>query len=158
MVAAIATPELVAVGNIGDSRGYWLSSRPSSSRLLTADDSWAQDSIADGVAPDLAYAHPDAHTITRWIGGDADSVVPTLTLMEVTEPGLLVLCSDGLWNYFEDVERLGDLVPRTVSSPIAIARQFTDAALDAGGNDNITVAVAPLGVARTEPVPAGNEE
>jgi PPM family protein phosphatase len=158
MVAAIATPELVAVGNIGDSRGYWLSSRPSNSRLLTADDSWAQDSIADGVAPDLAYAHPDAHTITRWIGGDADSVVPTLTLMEVTEPGLLVLCSDGLWNYFEDVERLGDLVPRTVSSPIAIARQFTDAALDAGGNDNITVAVAPLGVARTEPVPAGNEE
>jgi PPM family protein phosphatase len=85
-------------------------------------------------------------------------VVPTLPLSEVKEPGLLVLCSDGLWNYFEDVERLGDLVPRTVSSPIAIARQFTDAALDAGGNDNITVAVAPLGVARTEPVPAGNEE
>ena len=158
MVAAIATPEFVAVGNIGDSRGYWLSSLASNSRLLTADDSWAQDSIADGVAPDLAYAHPDAHTITRWIGGDADSVVPTLTLMEVTEPGLLVLCSDGLWNYFEDVERLGDLVPRTASSPMAIARQFTDAALDAGGNDNITVAVAPLGVARTEAVPAGNEE
>jgi serine/threonine protein phosphatase PrpC len=158
LVAAIATPELVAVGNIGDSRAYWLSSLASNSRLLTADDSWAQDRIADGVAPDLAYAHPDAHTITRWIGGDADSVVPTLTLMEVMEPGLLVLCSDGLWNYFEDVERLDDLVPRTASSPITIARQFTDAALDAGGNDNITVAVAPLGVARSEPVPAGNEE
>jgi serine/threonine protein phosphatase PrpC len=158
LIAAVATPELVVVGNIGDSRGYWLSSVASSSRVLTVDDSWAQDSIADGVAPDLAYAHPDAHTITRWIGGDADSVAPTLTFLEVLEPGLLVLCSDGLWNYFEDVERLSDLVPRTAATPIQIARQFTDAALDAGGNDNITVAVASLGAARSEPVPAGNEE
>lgn len=158
LVAAVATPERVIVGNIGDSRAYWLSSDASTSTVLTSDDSWARDSIRDGVDPDLAYAHPDAHTITRWIGGDADSVVPTLTLLEVTEPGLLVLCSDGLWNYFEDVERLSDLVPRAASTPIQIARQFTDAALDAGGNDNITVAVVPLGVARSEPVPAGNEE
>ena len=83
LIAAVATPELVVVGNIGDSRAYWLSSIASTSRVLTADDSWAQDSIADGVAPDLAYAHPDAHTITRWIGGDADSVVPTMTFLEV---------------------------------------------------------------------------
>ena len=158
LVAAVATPERVIVGNIGDSRAYWLSFDADASAVLTSDDSWARDSIADGIAPDLAYAHPDAHTITRWIGGDADSVVPTLTSHEVTEPGLLVLCSDGLWNYFEDVERLGDLVPRTASTPIQIARQFTDAALDAGGNDNITVAVVPLGVARTEPAPAGSEE
>ncbi len=158
LVAAIATAERVVVGNIGDSRAYWLSSIASNSRVLTADDSWAQESIAEGVAPDLAYAHPDAHTITRWIGGDADSVVPTLTFLEVTEPGLLVLCSDGLWNYFEDVERLSDLLPRTASTPIQIARQFTDAALDAGGNDNITVAVVSLGAARSEPVPVGNEE
>lgn len=158
LVAAIATADRVVVGNIGDSRGYWLSSIASNSRVLTADDSWAQESIADGVAPDLAYAHPDAHTITRWIGGDADSVVPTLTFLEVTEPGLLVLCSDGLWNYFEDVERLSDLLPRTASTPIQIARQFTDDALDAGGNDNITVAVVSLEVARAETVPVGNEE
>ncbi len=159
LVAAIATPELVARGqHRGQPCLLAELRRRATAAVLTSDDSWAQDSIADGVAPDLAYAHPDAHTITRWIGGDADSVVPTLTLLEVTEPGLLVLCSDGLWNYFEDVERLGDLVPRTASSPIKIARQFTDAALDAGGNDNITVAVAPLGVARSEPVPAGNEE
>jgi len=158
LVAALATPESVVVGNIGDSRAYWLSSVASNSRVLTADDSWAQESIAQGVAPDLAYAHPDANTITRWIGGDADSVVPTLTFLEVTEPGLLVLCSDGLWNYFEDVERLGDLVPRNASTPIEIARQFTDAALEAGGNDNITVAALPLGAARAATLPVGNEE
>ena len=116
--------------------------------MLTVDDSWAQEQIAEGVVPEVAYADSDAHTITRWIGGDAESVAPGLSELQVAEPGLLVLCTDGLWNYFEDVERLGDLIPRAPSSPVDIARQFTDAALDAGGRDNISVVVLPLGAAQ----------
>lgn len=145
LVAAVASAEGVVIGNVGDSRAYWLSSSPSSSMVLTVDDSWAQEQIAEGVVPGIAYADPEAHTITRWIGGDAESVAPGFSEFQVTDPGLLVLCTDGLWNYFEDVERLGDLVPRSGASPLEIARQFTDAALDAGGRDNITVVVLPLG-------------
>jgi PPM family protein phosphatase len=156
LVTAVATAERVVVGNLGDSRAYWLSSVPGRSRLLTVDDSWAQERIAEGVAADIAYADPDAHTITRWIGGDAESVVPTLTFMEVKEPGLLVLCTDGLWNYFEDVDRLGDLVPRSPTTPMQIARELTDAALEAGGQDNITVVVLPLGAAPA-PMTGGGE-
>ena len=111
LVAALASTERVVVGNVGDSRAYWLSSTPSSSRVLTVDDSWAQEQIAEGVVPEVAYADSDAHTITRWIGGDAESVAPGLSELQVAEPGLLVLCTDGLWNYFEDVERLGDPDP-----------------------------------------------
>lgn len=157
LVVALASAERVVIGNIGDSRAYWLSSTPSSSRVLTVDDSWAQERIAEGVVPGVAYADPDAHVITRWIGGDAESVAPGFSELEVTETGLLMLCTDGLWNYFEDVERLGDLVPRAAASPLEIARQFTDAALDAGGRDNISVVVLPLG--ETLPVsPAGMKE
>ncbi len=145
LVAAVASAERVVIGNVGDSRAYWLSSTPSSSMVLTVDDSWAQEQIAEGVAAGIAYADPEAHTITRWIGGDAESVAPGFSELEVTDPGLLVLCTDGLWNYFEDVERLGDLIPRSAVSPLEIARQFIDAALDAGGRDNITVVVLPLG-------------
>ena len=103
-----------------------------------------------GIAPEVAYAHPDAHTITRWVGADADSVVPPVVTLEVTEPGLLVLCTDGLWNYFEDPVAARCLVPDwATSSPMAIARRLTDAALAAGGQDNITVVVAPVGPAGT---------
>lgn len=158
LVTAVATAERVVVGNLGDSRAYWLSSVAGRSRLLTVDDSWAQERIAEGVAADIAYADPDAHTITRWIGGDAESVVPTLTFMEVEEPGLLVLCTDGLWNYFEDVDRLGDLVPRSPTTPMQIARELTDAALEAGGQDNITVVVLPLGTSTSAPMTGGGEE
>jgi serine/threonine protein phosphatase PrpC len=145
LVAALASAEEVVIGNVGDSRAYWLSAAPSSSMVLTVDDSWAQEEIAKGVVPGIAYAEPEAHTITRWIGGDAESVAPRFSELRVTEPGLLVLCTDGLWNYFEDVERLSDLIPPAASSPVEIAQQFTDAALEAGGRDNITVVVLPLG-------------
>ncbi len=148
MVAAVGTPETIVVGNVGDSRAYWLSSVIGNSRALTVDDSWAQERIAEGTDPDVAHADPDAHTITRWIGGDSESVVPTVATLEVVEPGLLLVCTDGLWNYFKDAGELAGLIPPSPSTPIEIARQLTDAALGAGGQDNITVAVVPLEPAR----------
>jgi serine/threonine protein phosphatase PrpC len=144
LVAAIATPQRIIVGNVGDSRAYWLTHDRGESRLLTVDDSSAQENIAEGMTPEVAYTHPDAHTITRWIGGDADSVAPTVSSFDVTGPGLLLLCTDGLWNNFEDPDRLASLVPNDTSSSMEIARRLTDAALDAGGFDNITVAVVSL--------------
>ena len=98
MVAALTAPGAVVVGNIGDSRAYLLSQSVGASRTLTVDDSWAQDRMAEGMASDLAYSHPDADIITRWLGGDADSSTPRVTAVEVSEPVLLVVCSDGFWN------------------------------------------------------------
>ncbi|HEX3333456.1 MAG TPA: PP2C family serine/threonine-protein phosphatase [Acidimicrobiales bacterium] len=144
LVAAVVTTDGIVVGSVGDSRAYWLSPTTGHSRTLTMDDSWAQDSIAEGVAPEVAYAHPEAHTITRWIGSDTDSAEPAVVAAGVSEPGLLVLCTDGLWNYFEDAERLAALIPFGAATPIDTARMLTDAALAAGGQDNITVAVIPV--------------
>jgi serine/threonine protein phosphatase PrpC len=155
MVAAIATPQRIVVGNVGDSRAYWLSSDSVDSRVLTVDDSWAQERIAEGAPSDEAYADPEAHIITRWIGGDADSVVPRVTELEVTGPGYLVVCSDGLWHYFDDPVRLADLIPPGAPSPMRVARALTDAGLDAGGQDNITVAVVSL---RGSPDPTTSQE
>ena len=145
MVVVCAAPGHVTVANIGDSRAYWLSSVPAHARLLTVDDSWAQERIGEGVAPAVAYADPDAHVITRWIGGETDSVTPSVVTLDVPEPGLLLVCSDGLWNYFEDPQRLLELIPDWAEAePIETARRLTDAALVAGGHDNITVVVVPV--------------
>lgn len=159
MVVGVVADGRVTVANIGDSRAYWLGVSPGAARLLTVDDSWAQESIAEGIAPEVAYAHPEAHTITRWVGADADSVVPTVVTFDATEPGLLILCTDGLWNYFEDPVALGALVPDWVTSlPVTIARRLTDAALAAGGHDNVTVVVIPVGPAETGPGRVSTEE
>jgi PPM family protein phosphatase len=145
MVAALAAPGQIVVGNVGDSRAYWLGESVGSGQLLTVDDTVAQERIAEGVSPDVAFSAREAHSITRWIGADAESTEPRITDLEVTEPGLLVVCTDGLWNYFEDPDDLARIIPADASTTPGIARMLTDAALDAGGQDNITVAVIPVG-------------
>jgi serine/threonine protein phosphatase PrpC len=144
LVSALASSDKIVVGNVGDSRAYWLA-RAGGGRALSVDDSLAQESIAKGVAPEVALAEPDAHTITRWIGGDTDSVAPRLVTFDVTEPGVLVLCTDGLWNYFEEADRLNRILDGS-GSAIDMARRLVDAALAAGGLDNVTVVVVPIGV------------
>jgi len=144
MVVAVATRQQVVVGNVGDSRAYWLGRTPGHGRLLTVDDSWAQASIAEGVEPEIAYADPEAQTITRWIGADSESATPTMTVMDVGEPGLLVVCSDGLWNYFEEPDALAGVTLPGGSRALDVARAYAEAALAAGGQDNVTVAVWPF--------------
>jgi serine/threonine protein phosphatase PrpC len=145
LVAAAVRGGTVVVAGVGDSRAYWLTGDPDECRLLTVDDSWAQEQIAAGVAPDLAYAHPEAHTITRWIGDGADPIERGITTLDVEAPGHLVLCTDGLWNYVEEPGRLGRYAAdATDRSPLGIARHLVRTALRAGGHDNISVAVIPV--------------
>ena len=60
---------------------------------------------------------------------------------------MLLLCSDGLWNYAPDPEALAALAWPTgdrEKAPLAVAQRLADHALEAGGRDNITVAVIGL--------------
>ena len=144
IVAAIVDGDRAAVASVGDSRAYWLATGEGPSARLTVDDSWAEDAIAGGMAPDLAYAHPNAHVITQWLGADVMGLRPGVAVVSALE-GVLVLCTDGLWNYFPEPEDLlahaGGFV--TDLTPLALARNLVGAALEAGGADNVTVAVIP---------------
>ena len=67
--------------------------------------------------------------------------------MTVTAPGHLVLCSDGLWNYLTDPELFGAAVRaglRAEGTLIGGARALCELAIEAGGADNITVALIPV--------------
>ncbi len=156
LVAAVTRPGGLAVASVGDSRAYWLSeSHPDGGRILTVDDSWAQDRIAEGVPAVEAYRDPEAHTITRWLGADAPSTVPGVASAEVSEAGVLVVCSDGLWNYFDTPAQMLDVIrPLAGVSPRSLAERLVAAALEAGGHDNVTVAVALVGPAPPSPTGA----
>ena len=146
IVAALAVDDVVVVANIGDSRAYWLGATGPPA-LLTADDSLAQDRIAEGTPAEVAFADPDGHTITRWLGADADGGAPRVSVFPVTGPGWVVLCTDGLWNYAEEPERLAEAAgDPTGTSPGDVARRLVRFALGAGGQDNVTVAVLAIAV------------
>lgn len=148
-VAAVVEQSLVVVGSVGDSRAYWLPDS-GTAKALTVDDSFAQEQIALGVPRLAAETGPQSHAITRWLGVDAPDHTPTTASMTITEPGWLMVCSDGLWNYCSPAEDMAALVRRTaspstdVAEPLALAGALVDWANAQGGNDNITVALARL--------------
>jgi len=152
LVAGVIGRGLAVMASVGDSRGYWLAAGGTNQRL-TVDDSWAEAAIASGVPEPAAYAAPQAHVITSWIGGDAGDVDPAVATVRLDEAGVVVVCSDGLWNYLPGPDDLaaaadtGAPAPEGVSRPLAVARRLVDTALQAGGSDNITVAVVIVGPA-----------
>jgi serine/threonine protein phosphatase PrpC len=136
----------ITVGNVGDSRAYWLPEPPAPPQQLTVDDSLAQELITAGAAADSEAVQRGAHTLTRWLGADSEVKPWSESSVHTITPvgrGWLLMCSDGLWNYLPDAADIARLC--TGLDTAAAASVLVEYALDAGGQDNITVAVVPIG-------------
>lgn len=148
LAAAVAAPDRIVVGNIGDTRTYWF---PASGGVirLSIDDSLAQARMDLGMSRDEAEAGLGAHAITKWIGSSATDVVPRVVSYRPETAGWLLVCSDGLWNTAADPYDFEAIMTRLISSPEAggpadparVAAALVDHANACGGPDNITVAV-----------------
>ena len=153
-----STREHVTLCWLGDSRAYWLAANPPTRRAQRhhrhhrrlrrhQDDSIAEEIVAAGVATmDEAMASPQAHVITRWLGADLPDPEPHVEQVQAAGPGVLLLCSDGLWNYRPEAARTGR--PRDARRADRAARRrggdLVKFAVDSGGLDNITVVLIPV--------------
>lgn len=147
IVGAIVTSGLLVVGWVGDSRAYWVpADRGAPAARLTEDDSWAAQMVAAGLMNEAeAYADERAHAITGWLGADAYELEPHTASFKPDRPGVVVVCTDGLWNYAETAEEMSEAVPADAAErPLHSARVLVGHALDGGGHDNVTVAVVPF--------------
>jgi serine/threonine protein phosphatase PrpC len=145
IVAACVRGAVIGYGWVGDSRAYWIPAGGPAVQL-TQDDSWAAHAVRGGMDPQRANSDPKAHAITAWLGADAGAVEPRTGRLVPDAAGHLLLCSDGLWNYLTDPDRLADTVRAHLGAAgdlLAAARSLTGFANEAGGSDNITVALTP---------------
>ena len=161
-VAAVVVGTTAVVGNVGDSRAYWLPDAATSAAVqLSEDDSFAAAQMSAGMPRKEAETSAGAHAITRWLGVDApDDLTPHTRQVGLAEDGWLLVCSDGLWNYCSDAKDLQRLVHETVARlgaaghhPPTLAQALTDFANESGGMDNITVALARVGDTNTVDTP-----
>ncbi|MFB8170389.1 PP2C family protein-serine/threonine phosphatase [Kitasatospora purpeofusca] len=147
-VSAIASGGRITIGWVGDTRAYWIPDDRVAAEpfRLTQDDSWAARMVEAGLMGEAeAYADPRAHAITGWLGADAEEVVPHTLDFTPHVPGVLLVCTDGLWNYAEAATDLAYYVrPDARTEPLAAAQSLVKFAVAAGGHDNITVAVLPI--------------
>ncbi|MBC3842389.1 protein serine/threonine phosphatase 2C family protein [Streptacidiphilus sp. 4-A2] len=159
IVGAVACEGEVTVGWVGDSRAYWFPDDRAGSLRLTLDDSWAARMVEAGLMPEAeAYADPRAHAITGWLGADAVEVEPHTMVFTPDAPGVVLVCTDGLWNYEESAAALGAVVPADARvRPLEAAQELVRFACGRGGHDNITVAVLPCLPTAPSALPSPNQ-
>lgn len=146
LIAAGIDEGTLAVGNVGDSRAYWLGD-DGSCRLLSTDDSMAQARIMLGMARDDAEQSSQAHAITKWLGRQATDVTPSVIIFQPECNGWLLLCSDGLWNYASSPEAMSALFRAELAeapAPGQLCERLVAWANDQGGRDNTTAVVARI--------------
>ncbi|MFF4230052.1 protein phosphatase 2C domain-containing protein [Streptomyces sp. NPDC001820] len=149
IVGAVTAGGLLVVGWVGDSRAYWVpDDRSGAPARLTEDDSWAAQMVAAGLMSEAeAYADERAHAITGWLGADAYELEPHTASFKPDRSGVVVVCTDGLWNYAEGAEDMARAIPGDAAGrPLHSAQVLVGHALDGGGHDNVTVAVLPFAV------------
>jgi serine/threonine protein phosphatase PrpC len=136
------------VAHVGDSRAYRL--HQGQLERLTDDHSWVQEQVRlERITPEEAETHPRRNALLRSIGVDAEVEVD-VSSVEVQTGDRLLLCSDGLWGEVDDQSIAGVLASEDPQEGVRLLVQMAN---DAGGHDNVTVAVVAMpGGAETLPL------
>jgi PPM family protein phosphatase len=129
------------VAHVGDSRAYLM--RGGEMKPITEDHSLVAELVRSGdLTRDQAAEHPQKNLITRALGADEEVDVDTAVL-PIEPNDRILLCSDGLSDMVSET-RISEILAASPDDPERTARSLLSAALDAGGNDNITVVVVDV--------------
>ena len=131
MVAACFSHGYVYICNLGDSRAYRL--RGEVFQQLSEDHVLREERLPKKKAP-----------LTQYLGIPSDEYLlePYIVKGKLQAGDQYLLCSDGLTDMLTNLE-IADILLNADTAE-ASARRLLDAALDAGGRDNITVIVCSI--------------
>lgn len=135
MVSALCRGGKVLVGNVGDSRAYFLDE--TGMRQVTEDHSLVTELVKRGdLTPYQASRHPSRSVITRAMGAEA-TVCCDVFAEQGRSGQYLLLCSDGLIREVSDPEIYYEVFQ--AEHPETACQRLLDLAKSRGGRDNITV-------------------
>lgn len=136
---------VMSVCHVGDTRLYMLENN--NLTKLTSDHSLVGPLEESGQLSEIqAMTHPRRNIITRNLGSKplqlCTDYLQTLTI-KLTSCSLLLLCSDGLYDMITSVLTTEIIMKQNI--PVKNRTQkLINAALDAGGKDNVTVCLISL--------------
>jgi PPM family protein phosphatase len=129
------------VAHVGDSRAYLM--RGGDMNPITEDHSLVAELVRSGdLTRDQAAEHPQKNLITRALGADEEVDVDT-AILPIEAGDRILLCSDGLSDMVSETG-ISEILADSPDDPERAARVLLSAALDAGGNDNITIVVVDV--------------
>jgi protein phosphatase len=139
LTAALARHGQVTLLHVGDSRAYLL--RSGRLRRLTRDHTFVQSMIDSGqLTAAEARRHPYRSVVLRSVNAE-EVPVPDVFRVDASPGDRLLLCSDGLTDFVDE----SDIAARLPGGhPDDAAQRLVDAALAAGGRDNVTCLVSDI--------------
>ncbi len=143
LTAALIEGAHVWFANVGDSRLYAKGIGETALRQLTHDDSFVRLlGAAPGAEPAVLAAHPLRHLLTSVLGPRSEIAVD-VDEMTLSDGELLLMTTDGMHGSVGDdvMDAILDGHDRGMDLEIA-GEHLLEAALGAGGRDNITLALA----------------
>jgi serine/threonine protein phosphatase PrpC len=152
VTAVVTDGETFAIGHVGDSRGYVF--RDGSLNRVTTDHTVVQRLVEEGTlhAEDVPR-HPWRHMVLRSLGGEDKEnrdEVGDVRSIDLRAGDRVLLASDGLTDLVSERRIEGVLARHPDDVAVGL---LVDAALHAGGHDNITCLVATIVEG-----PAGSED
>lgn len=126
--------------NVGDSRGYHLfvDGDDECIRQITKDHSRVRELMDRGeITEEQAKTHPNRNKITRAIGAESE-VTPDYFELPLGTENMILLCSDGLSSYVDDMDILDVCFD---SKPEDCCDDLVKLANKSGGHDNVSVAL-----------------
>ncbi len=137
MTLVVFTGHIGVLGHVGDSRLYLR--RDGRTYQLSEDHTYVNEMVRRGMTTvEAAKKGPYANVITRAVGIQPTVRVDTL-LFDVLAGDTLLLCSDGLHRYVENLDELGALLEGDHLS--SIPERMVGLANERGGVDNISAVV-----------------
>ncbi|MFP4184074.1 MAG: PP2C family protein-serine/threonine phosphatase [Halorhodospira sp.] len=136
-----AAPDEVAIAHVGDSRVYRF--REGALECLTQDHTPVQQALAAGAMSEAeARRSPERNVLERALGA-VTWAEPDVHRLPRRSGDLFLLCSDGLTELVDE-ERIRTILTEGAdhSSLAERAHKLIEAALDAGGTDNVSVILA----------------
>ncbi len=140
LISAIVTNDEAYFVNIGDSRAYII--RDEIIKRVSHDHSAVQEMIDQGyLTESQARNHPNKNIITRALGVE-DYIEYDLFKEKVTTNDIIILCTDGITNYIDDLEIPFEIIKS--NNIETVPQKLIELANSRGGADNSTVVIIKI--------------
>jgi serine/threonine protein phosphatase PrpC len=138
LTAALLIGDQITLAHVGDSRAYFIYP-DGRMQCMTHDHSLVRRRVELGqLTEEQARTDPQKNVLLRAVG-QLEPFRPDIITHLMPHPGMMMLCSDGLWGVISETEIFN--IISSASTPSEASHLLVEAANNAGGPDNISAIV-----------------
>lgn len=140
LTCAVLIGQIAFIGHVGDSRLYVLEKSSGKLRQVSHDHSVVQRLVEMGALTQEEAQYSPQRSVLYMTVGQKAQIEPDVEVVSLADASAMLLCSDGLWELVED--HVIEEILRNPGSAAEACDKLVNAALEAGGLDNVTVVLA----------------